>query len=119
MANPNLEEIIEEITLSKDELALLTNFDCLAYDMMRKERQQQNKIPPCWLCCSDEARAEARTNAMTFLRLATGRSDMTEEHAKKYITSRIPANLVQRWRDAELTYKKYRAQGNPRAFFAE
>ena len=100
------------------EIAILTPFDCLAHDVMRKDAAAKDQIVPCWLTCSAEARTEARRNALVTLRLATGILDMSEDAASVMCDRLIPARTVVAWKLAERTMKGERAEHNPLAWFA-
>jgi hypothetical protein len=104
--------------LTDQEMALLTPFDCLAHDVMRKCLANEGKTGPCWLVCSDEARDSARNEALWTLRGATGRLTMTMEEARRMAEQALKPALVERWREAEASHKSEREAGNPRAFFA-
>jgi hypothetical protein len=104
--------------LTVEELAILTSFDCLAHDVMRKKAADGGKVAPCWLCCSDDARADARNEALWLLRGATGRVSMSMDEAAQMAERAVASSLLERWREAEASHKTEREAGNPRAFFA-
>lgn len=107
------------VNLTPEETALLTPFNCVAFDSMRVESKKRGSVSPCWLCCSDEARHKARQDVLWLLRGATGQYTMLSDEAEKLVASQLSATIVRAWKDAELFYKRARAEGNPRAFFAE
>jgi hypothetical protein len=107
-----------DIELAPEESAILTPFDCLAHDIMRKDARAKEMVVPCWLTCSAEARAEARRNALVTLRLATGALSMSEEEAAATCARLIPASTIEAWKGAELAMKRERAAHNPHGWFA-
>lgn len=106
-------------TLTIDEVALLTPFNAVAHDLMRKKARDEWALAPCWLCCSDEARQRARDQALLALRAAACRPDLCQEEADEATARYLPETIVDRWREAEVRFKLARESGNPRGFFAE
>jgi hypothetical protein len=108
---------MSDFRLTEEELSILTPFDCLAHDVMRKRLADEGKIAPCWLVCSDESREKARDKALRMLRGASGRLTMTTDEAKRMAEKALNPALVEHWRGAEASHKFEREAGNPLAFF--
>lgn len=105
------------VQFTSEEEALLTPFDAVAADLMRIRSAEKEQISPAWLCCSAESRTQARKEALEFLRKDMSRPDLTLEEAEKTVADMLTDGIVEHWRAMELTLKKARAEGNPRAFF--
>ena len=87
-------------TLTEAEEALFTKFNAIAFDIVRKKASEEGKIPPCWLCFGDDARKEARQDAVWLMRGATGRFTLSEKEAENMAEQAIPASLLASWRAA-------------------
>ncbi len=111
---------MDTINLTPEEEAVLTPFNAVAFDMLRAEYAEKNTCPPCWLCMSTEAREEAREKTRFFLQFKVGPLGMSMEDAEALAQRALGGSeVVSRWREAELAFKRMRAEGNPRAWFAE
>src|SRR5271155_3703176 len=89
--------------------------NAVAYDLMRKNAQAENKIPPCWLCLSDEAKQEAKDDLLDFLRDATENPYMSEEEMTELVEDRIPDYLINKWQEVEEMFLQERQNNNPLA----
>lgn len=108
--------------LTAEEAQEFTVFNAIAFDLHREESKAANKIPPCWLCMSAEAKAECRQNAVRWLTgamrpivpftLETAEKVVQRDHAHRL------APQVELWRNMERELKQARSEGNPRAYFA-
>ncbi len=105
------------VQFTPEEEANLTPLDAAAADYMHVEALREGKIPPAWLCCSDEARSEARQNVLEMLRLKTGLHRTTLDEAAQLVERSLPASLLAAWHRAELALKQGRAEGNLHASF--
>jgi len=94
-------------------------YNCVAYDLHRKESKAKESIPPCWMCMSEDAKKEIRNNFLVYMRLATGRLNLTEQELTVMVDQKIPSSSIDLWKQAEAAMEQERAKGNPRAFFAE
>jgi hypothetical protein len=82
-----------------------------AFDLYRRNCCVEEKIPPCWLCMSEEAREELRQKVRAYLAQFPffNLSDAESDHG---VLAKVAL-----WRRAEAVFKKLRQEGNPRAFF--
>jgi len=111
----------EEITLTQEELDLLSPFNSCAYALHKKSLN--DSIPPAWLCMSDTARKRARDNLLAEIHKQLP-GDKPDAEIETYFNkiSEIDLSIqtsVQGWRDFELALKRERALNNPLAFFCE
>lgn len=103
--------------------AELSLFNCLAYDLLRKESIKAKTIPPCWLCLSDQAKVEARTKFTVWFSQMIGRfgPPMSVVEVAEDVDRRIGGAshilaMVGQWRAVELEFKRRRDAGDARAF---
>jgi len=106
--------------LTADELAQLTVFDAVVFDLARSESQA---ILPAWLCMSAEARESARERFVEWGR-ARGLVEAGAEQVRAWLNGLVrhggaPAlsRAVSAWRRVESELKRSRLAGNPGAFF--
>lgn len=118
MPETNLQEAKPQVTFTREEEALFTPFNAAAADNMRLKGRKTGSIPPAWLCCSTTAREEARKEALDLMRESLG-YDISFVEAERLARVSLPQNLIDAWKAYELALKQARAEGNPRAFFAE
>ena len=116
-------ELDENIQLTDDENKLFTVFSAAACDLRRAS--DHNTHQPCWLCMSDEARAEIREDLRFKLQFAPdlgGKLGMSMADAEKLVEAMMTPEqreeTLQRWREIELQLKRRRAGNDPHAFFA-
>jgi len=106
--------------LTKEELELLTPFDCVAFDLyVSKCKEKEGSIPPAWLCMSEKAREEICESFFEYgVVQGYWHVGMSESDARRFI-ARIPEMQAsaESWRQYESDLKKARDEGNPRAFF--
>ena len=103
-----------------EELSQFTLTNCLAFDLVRVESKNSGKIPPCWLCMSEEARSEARQKLAEWFSNQGGHSIHADDlpRSLQHLEKPMQTQILQ-WQNAELAMKEARLEGNPRAFFAE
>lgn len=118
IAYRGMPETNPQITFTPEEEALFTPFNAAAADNMRLKGRQTGSIPPAWLCCSVEAREEARKAALDLMRKSLG-FDISFEEAERMAKNALSPALIESWKAYELALKQARTDGNPRAFFAE
>jgi hypothetical protein len=104
--------------LTAEDRAELTAFNLLVHSLMRETSEE---IQPCWLAMSPEARAEGREAGRLFVDKHSGMGfgTMPLETAERITIEAFDSSLVEKFIEAEAEYKRLRAEGNPRAFFAE
>jgi hypothetical protein len=95
-----------------------TTLNCVAFDLVRKESREKGQVPPCWLCMSETAKAEAKSRVLDTVSTTLGRKIRTDLEFNLLFSEAV-SGFLPKWREAELEFKKMREQGNPRAFFAE
>ena len=98
----------------------LTAFNCLAFDIARREAHLQHKVLPCWLVTSDEAKRAYRARAVEVLK-EHGHYFGSVANAEATFERSVPRHLVESWIKAEREFEAIRKSEspNPRAFFAE
>jgi hypothetical protein len=89
-----------------------------AMDNLRKVSQDRGEIPPCWLCLSPEAKAEAKADVLKVISDMAG-LPLTEGGAETLIKTKISKDLLMRWAEAEAHLKSERKANNPHAWFAK
>jgi hypothetical protein len=106
------------MTLTDAEKQEFTLVNLAAYDLHRVKSKQEDSIPPCWLCMSENAKTRVRQEL--FQTLKKPGMEFTEETLERAMQG-VPGaqSKLDAWIEAETLYKQYRAEGNPRAFFAE
>lgn len=111
------------VELTKEEIADLSVFHAIAYDIHRTECQQMDEIPACWLVVCPESRKDILEKAAVFL---TGALQpivpFTVEIAEKVANrdlGHILGNKLDLWRQAELMKKRGRAAHEVTAWFAK
>lgn len=109
---------MSNVVFTSEEEALLTPLNCTAYDMLRVNAKRAGKIPPCWLCCSEEEREKARDALLAAF--MTTHSIATMESLEASINEAMSeTNYMSKWRVMELSRKEGRENGDPRAYFME
>lgn len=105
---------------TKEELAELTTFNALAFDLARVN-SGSTKIP-CWLCTDEYSKTKYRQDMVEHLnKLKVTIIPLTIDSVDRIITRDFEAALagqVEKWRQGELNAKKARLEGSPVAFFA-
>jgi len=106
--------------LTIEEEAEFTPLNAVAYDLYRKNCQEKDMIPVCWLCISNQAKDEARDALYEWLGKEVPRTQpYTYETASKLINKIETDDMINLWKAAENKYKQYRLDGNPKAYFAK
>lgn len=108
--------------LTPDEEKQFTTLNYLAFDYIRMEAKKKDQIPPCWLCTSEEAKEEARQAVLQKFS-SSMMLGVSEKALDRIIDEGCLRPTIERyaaeWKKWELDLKAARADGNPRAFFAE
>jgi hypothetical protein len=110
---------MKKTTLTEAEEAEFRPVNAVAFDLKRAESKEMGQIPACWLCMSDEAKEAARQRLYEMLSRKIFCPIKTEADWLRFIPDNWGGPEVARWREAELTFKQLREEGNPRAFFVE
>jgi hypothetical protein len=108
--------------LSSEEENLLTPFNCFVFSLALKENKDEGKIIPCWLVTSEEARERYRERAFDQMNIYNMKvsNEEIEDFVIRFIQKDVVGKqLFEDWIECELAFKQARAEGNPRAFFAE
>lgn len=98
---------------------LLTKYNCAAFDLLRIRAMQERKIPPWWLCMSEEAREEAREALRLLLQSKVASPHLAMVDAER-LADNVPDRLFDLWcvAEREAEAERMREAGNPRAYFA-
>lgn len=107
------------LMLTTEERSELTMVAFLGFDILRAEQPETNHLP-CWLCCDDETKEEAKQKALDFLNAnAVAPIPFTEDTAETHLQSMLGTlgPSYERWVQAEEAMKQQREDGNPRAYF--
>ena len=102
--------------LTAEEKTEFTSLNFLAHTLLRMKGKATDTIHPCWLCMNEEAKEEARQDAIqhiSVLACLTLNVEQAERHAERAI-----GHELNHWIEAETKFKKLRDEGNPNAFFA-
>lgn len=107
--------------LTEDDRKHLTYFNCLAFDIARKEAAERDTRIPVFLCTSDMAKAKYRKMALKILNDNLNPiipfDDTNIDTVESYLKKALPANMIQAWIDIEAELKKQRDKNNLQAFF--
>jgi len=110
-----------KVELTQEEQSEFTPINRAALDLLLQKQREGGSINPCWLCMSEDARQKAREDLISYLNEQKRPIvPMTIETATKAI-ERLPnmQEAIDGWKRAELSLKKEREAGNPRAYFME
>jgi len=105
----------ERENLNTAELADLNKANCLAMDLYRRQSEEQDVVPCCWLTMSDEAKAEAVDKLLEYLSTEMGND--VSLNSLRIMSNGVPDAMLHQWQEAEAVYKRLREEGNPCAFF--
>jgi hypothetical protein len=108
---------------TQDEEKEFTLLNCLAFDIARKNAQQNNTKIPTWLTTNQETRTQYRQEAIqTINNLIKPTTPYTEKDTTTLETllhTILGPEPLQKWKQAELEMKRIREQEqNPHAYFA-
>lgn len=105
--------------LTPEEEAEFTPLNAVAYDLYRKVCQEKNIITVCWLCISDEIKHEIRDALYKWLDINIPSILPYRYENASILMDKLDMNdVINKWKEAEIAYKQYRIDGNPKAYFA-
>ena len=111
------------VELTPEEVEEFTPINRAAIDWLLKRRQDEpdSPIPPCWLCMSPEARQEVQKDLLSYLNEQIRPIVPLTEETAGSVVDHLPdiQHQIDLWKQAELSLKKQRQEGNPRAYFME
>ncbi len=115
---------MSETELTDEERALLSLYDFMAFMMHVEILKKNGTTALCWLAMSDEARKGVREDffaRMAFEHLKHHDEALTQDRLNDLIENQREhwTPFIQQWVDAETEMKQQRADGNPKAFFAD
>ena len=97
----------------------LDKFHCLAMDLIRVESQDAGTTPPCWLTLSIEAKDDSIIRLLAYLTKQMGRVvPIGLSSARELANEVVPDRMFSMWREAELSRKQLREDGNLQGYFA-
>jgi hypothetical protein len=111
------------VTLTPEEELEFTTFNGAAYDLYRTECVNNGSVPPCWLVMSEEAKQECQEKLYIHLRemMPVDFDRLSDFAIQEKLNNGLYSSVkdvIAKWKQAELIYKQYRSEGNPRAWFA-